>query len=70
MADQSKRPGIISRFDVIPSATLMRDVSFSDCHFYRLTILVTALDARGLKQFIPLGAQEMPVITDGTYGEI
>jgi hypothetical protein len=50
-------------------AVKMKDVSFSDCRFFRVTILVTAKDARGLKSIIPFGNKGLPIISDGTYGE-
>ena len=61
---------IVKNNQSLTSAVFLRDVTFTDCNFYRLSILMTAHDAKALKHIIPFGKPGLPVITDGTYGEI
>jgi hypothetical protein len=61
---------IIKDKQPLAGAVRMKDVTFTDCHFFRVTILVTAQDARWLKAVIPFGGEALPIITDGKYGEI
>jgi hypothetical protein len=51
-------------------AVQIRDVVFDRTRFFRITLLLTVQDARGVKALFKVGEPGMPVVSDGTYGEI